>query len=90
MSEEITKTYKEFLKENKGLTVTYEKLVDTFKKAPTKTQTKDILKLLKEYKIKLKTSAEVARLKNIEDAILNKEAQEKKKEMLILFLKMAL
>ena len=80
MSEEITKTYKEFLKENKGLTVTYEKLVDTFKKAPTKTQTKDILKLLKEYKINLKTSAEVARLKNIEDAILNKEAQEKKKQ----------
>ena len=75
-----TKNYKDFLKENKNMTVTYEKLVDTFSKAPTKTQTKDILKLAKEYNITLKTAAEVARLKNIEDALLSKEAQEKRKQ----------
>jgi len=74
------KSYKDFLKENKNMTVTYEKLVDTFPKAPTKTQTKDILKLAKEYNITLKTAAEVARLKNIEDALLSKEAQEKRKQ----------
>jgi len=76
-----TKTaYKEFLKENRGLTVTYEKLVDLFQKAPTKTQTKDIIKLAKEYKITLKTAAEVAKEKNIEDMILSKEEQKKRKE----------
>jgi RNA polymerase primary sigma factor len=74
------KNYKDFLKENKNLTVTYEKLIDTFSKAPTKTQTKDILKLAKEYNINLKTAAEVARLRNIEDALLSKEAQEKRKQ----------
>jgi len=78
LSEQLT--YKEFLKDNKGLTVTYEKLVDTFSKAPTKTQVKDTLKLAKEYNVNLKTAAEVARLKNIEDAILSKEEQEKRKE----------
>jgi len=75
-----TKNYKDFLKENKNHTVTYEKLVDTFPKAPTKTQTKDILKLTKEYNVTLRTAAEVAKLKNIEDALLSKEAQEKRKE----------
>ena len=73
------KNYKDFLKENKNLTVTYEKLVDTFPKAPTKTQTKDIIKLIKQYNITIKTAAEVAKLKNIEDALLSKEAQEKRK-----------
>ncbi|RUM57440.1 MAG: RNA polymerase sigma factor RpoD, partial [Nautilia sp.] len=77
---ETKKDYKEFLKENKGLTVTYEKLVDLFPKAPTKTQTKDIIKLAKEYNITLKTAAEVAKEKNIEDMILSKEEQKKRKE----------
>jgi len=74
------KDYKEFLKENKGLTVTYEKLVDYFEKTPTKTQAKDVVKLIKENKITLKTAAEVAREKNIEDLIKSKEAQEKRKQ----------
>jgi len=74
------KNYKEFLKENKGLTVTYEKLVDYFPKTPTKTQVKDVIKLSQNNKITLKTSAEVAKEKNIQDLILSKEAQEKRKE----------
>jgi RNA polymerase primary sigma factor len=74
------KNYKDLLKNNKNMTVTYEKIVDTFSKAPTKTQTKDILKLAKENNVILKTAAEVARLKNIEDALLSKEAQEKRKQ----------
>ena len=41
MSETII-DYKTFLKNNKGLTVTYEKLIDTFSKTPNKTQVKDI------------------------------------------------
>jgi RNA polymerase primary sigma factor len=74
------KNYKEFLNENKGLTITYEKLVDYFLKAPTKAQSKDIVKLAKENKITLKTAAEVAREKNIQDLILSKQEQEKRKE----------
>jgi RNA polymerase primary sigma factor len=60
--------------------VTYEKLVDTFNKAPTKAQTKEILKLAKENNITLKTAAQVARQKNIEDAIISKQEQEKRKQ----------
>jgi RNA polymerase primary sigma factor len=72
--------YKEFLKNSKGHTVTYEKLVDLLPKAPTKTQTKEILKLAKENNVTLKTAAEVAKLKNIEDAILSKEEQKRRRE----------
>ena len=79
MSETII-DYKTFLKNNKGLIVTYEKLVDSFTKTPTKTETKEILKLVKEYKIDLKTSAELAKLKNIEDAIISKKEQQKRKQ----------
>ena len=74
------KNYKEFLKQNKGLTVTYEKLVDYFPKTPTKTQSKDAVKLANENKIKFKTAAEVAREKNIQDLLLSKQEQEKRKE----------
>jgi len=74
------KTYKEFLAENKDSIVTYEKLVDTFKKSPTKTQAKDIAKLIKEYNIILKTSAEVAKMKNKEDAIVSQQEHEKRKQ----------
>ncbi len=74
------KNYKEFLKQNKDLTVTYEKLVDYFPKTPTKTQSKDVVKLAKENKITLKTAAEVAREKNIQDLLISKQEQEKRKE----------
>jgi RNA polymerase primary sigma factor len=77
---EKTIDYKEFLKNNKGLTVTYEKLIDTFSKTPNKTQVKDILKISQNLNISLQTAAEVAKLKNIEDALLSKEAQEKRKQ----------
>ena len=73
-------SYKELLKEHKNLNLTYEKIVDTFTKAPTKTQTKEILKLAEDYNITLKTAAQIAKLKNIEDAILSKEEQEKRRQ----------
>ena len=74
------KNYKDLLKETKNGILTYEKLVDTFSKSPTKTQTKDFLKLAKSHNVLLKTSAEVAKLKNLEDALLNKQKQEEKKQ----------
>ena len=75
-----TQDYKEFIKNNKNMTITYEKLVDFFDKAPTKAQTKEILKLTKENNVTLKTAAEVAREKNIQDLLLSKEEQEKRKQ----------
>ena len=74
------KNYKDLLKEYKNSTLTYEKLLDTFSKAPTKTQIKDILKLSKELKVTLKPSGEVAKEKNIKDAIANKKEAQKRKE----------
>jgi RNA polymerase primary sigma factor len=74
------KNYKKFLEGNKGLTVTFEKLVDYFPKTPTKAQAKDVVKLVKANKITLKTAAEFAREKNIQDLLLKKQEQKKRKE----------
>lgn len=71
---------KKLLTDNKGRVLTYEKIVDNFKKSPTKTQAKELFKILEENKVALKTSAEVAKLKNLEDALHSKEEQERKKE----------
>lgn len=71
---------KKLLTDNKGRLLTYEKIVDNFKKSPTKTQAKELFKILEENKVALKTSAEVAKLKNLEDALHSKEEQERKKE----------
>lgn len=58
----------ELFKENENGYVTYEKLIKLFDKSPTQANTKKIESLAKKYKVTLKTSAEVAELKNIEDA----------------------
>ena len=58
----------ELFKENEKGYVTYEKLIKLFDKSPTQANTKKIESLAKKYKVTLKTSAEVAEIKNIEDA----------------------
>jgi RNA polymerase primary sigma factor len=65
---------------NSGLTVTYEKILDLFEKVPTKTTAKQILSLIKDKNITLQSAAEVAKMKNIEDAIRSKEEQERRRE----------
>ena len=58
----------ELFKENEKGYVTYEKLIKLFDKSPTQANTKKIESLANKHKVTLKTSAEVAEIKNIEDA----------------------
>ena len=64
---------------DKNSTITYEKILDSFEKAPTKAVSKKILTLIKNKKIKVYSAAQVAKMKNIEDAIKTKEEQEKRR-----------
>ncbi len=64
-------------KENKNDFVTYEKLMDLFEKQPTVANSKKIATLLKKYNVKLVTSAEIAKLRNIEEAKKKEEERQK-------------
>ena len=78
LPKELTK----LIKDNKGGIVTYESIVSALPKMPTKKEIKEILDLIKEHNVKLMTSAEVAKLKNLEDVIRKKKEKEKRKEEL--------
>ncbi|MFL1706477.1 RNA polymerase sigma factor RpoD [Campylobacter sp. MOP7] len=67
----------ELFKENSKGYVTYEKLIKFFEKAPTSAIAKKVEALAKTHKIKLITAAEIAKMKNIEDAKKRKEEREK-------------
>lgn len=58
----------ELFKENAKGYITYEKLVKFLDKAPTATIAKKLESLAKENKVQLITSAEIAKMRNIEDA----------------------
>ena len=76
-SKEINKELEELFKENKYGYVAYSKVVDVFPKQPTLAQAKKIMNLMKKYNVKLITSAEIAKIKNIEEA--KKREEERKK-----------
>ena len=76
-SKEINKELEELFKENKDGYVAYSKVVDIFPKQPTLAQAKKIMNLMKKYNVKLITSAEIAKIKNIEEA--KKREEERKK-----------
>ena len=67
----------ELFKENSKGYVTYEKLIKFFDKNPTGTIAKKLEILAKTYKVKLITAAEIAKLKNLEDAKKRREEKEK-------------
>ena len=69
-----TKELEELFKDNTTGALTYEKIADTFDKLPTATVAKKIAELAKKHNIALRTSAEAAKLMNLEDAKRNKEA----------------
>ena len=69
-----TKELEELFKDNTTGALTYEKIADTFDKLPTATVAKKIAELAKKHNIVLRTSAEAAKLMNLEDAKRNKEA----------------
>lgn len=67
----------ELFKENEKNHVTYKTVMEFFDKQPTVSNIKKVITLLKKYKITLITSAEIAQIRNIEEA--KKRAQEQKK-----------
>ena len=69
-----TKELEELFKDNTTGALTYEKIADTFDKLPTATVAKKVAELAKKHNIALRTSAEAAKLMNLEDAKRNKEA----------------
>lgn len=68
------KELEELFKDNTTGALTYEKIADTFDKLPTAAAAKKIADLAKKHNISLRTSAEAAKLMNLEDAKRNKEA----------------
>lgn len=67
----------QFFKENHKSYITYERLIKYFDKAPTAVQIKKIEALAKENKVELISSAEIAKLKNLEESK-KKKANDKK------------
>ena len=76
-AQELYKNIEELFIENENYYITFEKLMDIFPKQPTVSNAKKILSYIKKYKVKLITSAEIAKLKNLEEA--KKIAEERKK-----------
>jgi RNA polymerase primary sigma factor len=67
-STNIEKDIEKYIVENKNDNITYETLMKFFPTKPTLTRAKKILALLKKYKAKLITSAELAKIKNLSEA----------------------
>ncbi|MBM3088191.1 RNA polymerase sigma factor RpoD [Campylobacter coli] len=68
----------ELFKENEKDYITYEKLVKYFIKQPNSATAKKVQTLMKKYKVQLFSAAEIAQMKNIEDA---KRLQEEKQKL---------
>ncbi len=68
----------ELFKENEKDYITYEKLVKYFSKQPNSATAKKVQTLMKKYKVQLFSAAEIAQMKNIEDA---KRLQEEKQKL---------
>lgn len=68
----------ELFKENAQDYITYEKLVKYLSKQPSSTTAKKIQTLMKKHKVQLFSAAEIAQMKNIEDA---KRLQEEKQKL---------
>ncbi len=64
----------QLFKDSKSETITYEKVAETFDKPPTITQAKKVIELAKKNKKVLRTSAEAAKLMNLE-MLKNKKKQ---------------
>ncbi len=82
-AKEINKSLEELIVTNKNSYITHEELMQIFAKQPSLANSKKILSLLTKNSVNLITSAEKAKLKNLEDAeILAKERQKIQDEAL--------
>ncbi len=76
-AKELNKTLEELFSTHKSDYVTYEQLMDLFPKQPTATNAKKVLSLLKKYNVKIVSSAEIAKIKNIQEAQQREEERQK-------------
>jgi len=76
-TKELYAQLEELFKENEKGSVTYEKVMALFTKQPTASNVKKMTALMDKYKITLITSAELAKLRNLEEA--QKRAEEAQK-----------
>ena len=67
-AKELNKALEELFSSHQDDYVTYEELMDLFPKQPTATNAKKVLSLLKKYNVKIVSSAEIAKIKNIQEA----------------------
>ena len=74
----LNQKLEELFKEHKDSNLTYEKVVEIFEKQPTLAQAKKVKTLSKKYNVKLITSAEAAKLLNLEE---KEKKEEEKKEL---------
>ena len=77
VKKDVLKEIEELFTENSKNFVTFEKLVKFFEKAPSETNVKKIISLAKKFDIKLISSVQVAKLKNLEDEKRKKEENQK-------------
>ena len=76
-TKELYAQLEELFKENEKGNVTYEKVMALFIKQPTASNVKKMIAMMDKYKITLITSAELAKLRNLEEAL--KRAEEAQK-----------
>ncbi|HIP03019.1 MAG TPA: RNA polymerase sigma factor RpoD [Campylobacterales bacterium] len=76
-AKDLNKTLEKLITDNKNGYITYEELLQIFPKQPTAANSKKILTLLTKNKVDLISSAEKAKLKNIQDAQLLAEERQK-------------
>lgn len=76
-TKEIFDNLEELFKKNEKDYVSYEDLMELFTKQPTSLNVKKISVLLKKYKISLTNGAEIAKIRNIEEAQKREEARQK-------------
>ncbi len=67
-AKELNKALEELFSSHENDYVTYEELMDLFPKQPTAANARKVLALLKKYNVKIVSSAEIAKIKNIQEA----------------------
>lgn len=80
-SKKADKELEDYFKHNAKDYITYEKLVKFMPKAPGVNSAKKIDALCKKYKVKIYSSAEIAKMKNLADAKKEKEEKQKLKNV---------
>jgi len=76
-TKEIYAKLEELFKENEKGHVTFEKVMDVFPKQPTASNAKKVISLLDKYKVSLISSAEIAKLRNKQEAQKREEERQK-------------